>query len=173
MDIQDKDLENLRREQEAMVAISSGQPAPELNDYQESDRVKGKENKMARKVDSQAAKVPEAANEPLANAEISTEGGLKPVPVDGYEIYAEYISENLRYPVEESENKIEGSVKLRFIINKDSIPDKVRIVQSLSPDCDKEAGRLLREGPKWIPVYRDGELDEVEIEYNIYFQPEE
>jgi TonB family protein len=173
MDMQDKDLESLSHEQEAMVAKSSGQPAPELNDYQESDRVKGRENKMARKVDSQAAKVPEAANEPLANAEISAEGILKPVPVDGYEIYAEYISENQEYPAKAIELKIEGTVILRFIINKDSIPDKIRIVQSLSPGCDREARRLLREGPKWIPVYMDGDLNEFELEYNILFKLED
>ena len=173
MDIQDKDLEGLGHEQEAMKVKSMGQPAPELNDYQESDRDKGKENKMARQADSQNVNVPEAAYEPLANAEIESEDSLKLVPVDGYEIYAEYIKDNLKYPPEDLERKIEGSVKLRFIINKDSIPDEIRIVQSLSPNCDEEAKRLLMEGPKWIPVYKDVELHEIEMEYNIYFRLED
>jgi len=170
MGIQDEDLESLSREEEGMRVKSSGQPAPEMNDYQESDSDKRKENKLARQGDSQAAKVPEAAYEPLANAEIKAEGSLKPVPVEGFEIYTKYISENLKYPPEDLEKKNEGTVILGFIINKDSIPDKIRIVQSLSPDCDKEAKRLLREGPKWIPAYKDGELHEIEMEYNIYFQ---
>jgi hypothetical protein len=172
IDIQDYEIESVITEQQAERAKISGEQAPVLSDYLDSTRGKRKENKLARQAESQAAGIPEAADESLAYSKIDTEDILIPVPADGYKIYAEYISENLNYPAEELEKKIEGRVKLRFIINKDSIPDKIRIVQSLSPDCDKEAKRLLMEGPKWIPFYKDNELNEIELEYSIYFQVE-
>ncbi len=171
-DIQDNDLESVSFGEEAERAKIRNEPTPELSDYRDATESKKKENKQARKAERQAAEVYDAAGEPISNAEISIDGSLKSVPVDGYDMYAQYVSENLRYPPEESEKKIEGSVKLRFIINKDSIPDRIRVIQSLSPDCDKEAIRLLMEGPKWIPAYMDGKLHEIEMEYNIYFQLE-
>lgn len=173
IDIQDDEIEHLITEQEAERAKIPGEPAPVLSDYRDSTGGKRKESKKVRQAESQAARIPVAADESLAYSEIETEDILKPVPADGYESYAEYISKNLKYPPEEFEKKIEGKVKLRFIINKDSIPDRIRIVQSLSPDCDKEAKRLLIEGPKWIPLYMDGEFNEIDLEYSIYFQLDE
>jgi hypothetical protein len=172
IDIRSNEIENLNLEQEAEIAEISAEPAPVLSDFRDSTGGKRKENKLARQAERQVAAFPETEGEPKAYAESETEDILKPVPVDGYEMYTEYIRENLKYPSEELENKIHGSVKLRFIINKDSIPDKIRVIQSLSPGCDKEAKRLLLEGPKWIPVYMNGEFNESELEYVIYFQVE-
>ena len=172
-DIRENDPERLNLVEEAERAQISDEPTPALSDYRDATESKKNENKLARKAERQAAKVYDAAEEPISNAEISTADNMKPVPVGGYDMYAEYIGENLKYPAEDLENKVEGSVKLRFIINKDSIPDRIRVIQSLSADCDKEAIRLLREGPKWIPVYKDGEVQEIEMEYNIYFQLED
>lgn len=104
------------------------------------------------------------------DSDIEEEEFLKPVPVNGYKGLDEYIKDNINYPARERTEGIEGIVKLSFIINKDSIPEKIQVIQSLSPDCDKEAKRLLKEGPKWIPVYLNEELYDADQEYSIYFQ---
>jgi len=149
---------------------SDTEPSPELNDINQTSGRNGKESKLARRSDPPPAGVTKAAGAPTSQNETAVEEILKPVPVNGYEDYKEYIKDNLIHPEKEGIDGIEGMVKLRFIINKDSIPDKIQILQSLKPDCDKEAIRLLLEGPKWIPVYNNGELNEIEIEYSISFE---
>jgi hypothetical protein len=108
-----------------------------------------------------------------ASPAIGAEDELKPIPSTGYEAYSKYILENLQYPVFEIENNIEGIVELQFIINNDSIPSKFKIIQTLSENCDREAIRLLEEGPKWMPVFSEGQLKEVEVNYIISFELED
>lgn len=42
-----------------------------------------------------------------------------------------------------------GEVELSFEINKLGEPVNIRVEKSLCETCDKEAIRLVREGPKW------------------------
>jgi TonB family protein len=113
-----------------------------------------------------AAKVAAAAPEKYPENE------LQPVPVKGFKDYLKYIEENLQYPPRALADSIKGAVIVRFVINRDSIPEKFKIIQSLSNNCDREAIRLIEEGPKWIPVYSGNELNEVEVNYTITFDPE-
>lgn len=173
IDIGNNQLENSSFEQEAESPKISEEPTEALSDSHDATRSKRKENRLARQSDGQSVEIARTAAQPSPYSELTTDEIPTSVPVIGYENFAEYISKNLNYPAEELEKKIEGAVKLKFFINKDSIPDKIRIIQSLSPDCDKEAKRLLTEGPKWIPVYIDGALNETEQEYSIFFKVEE
>jgi len=144
--------------------------APVSNDIIQTSGRDRKNSKLARQSESQSSDAAKTAGAPSSISETAAEEILKPVPVNGYEDYSDYIKENIIYPKRARNDGIEGMVKLGFIINKDSIPDKVRVIQSLYPDCDKEAIRLLEEGPKWIPFNPNGELNEVELEYTISFQ---
>ncbi len=157
-------------EQESDQGRSDTEPSPELNDIDQTSERNRKESKLARRSEPAPVSVTKAAGAPTSLNEAAIEEILKPVPVNGYEDYSEYIKDNLIHPEKEGIDGIEGKVKLRFIINKDSIPDKIQILQSLEPDYDNEAIRLLLEGPKWIPVYNNGELNEIEVEYSISFE---
>lgn len=66
--------------------------------------------------------------------------------------YQKYIDENLVYPTEAKEANIEGSVKLIFTVNVDSTVTDFIVLQGLGYGCDEEAIRLVKEGPKWIPL---------------------
>ena len=112
-----------------------------------------------------------AAREMAAEAPVlPPEEALHPEPVMGFESYNNYIINNLQYPATAKEDHVEGQVEIGFIINNDSIPSQFKIVRSLTNDCDQEAIRLVREGPKWKPVYVDGQLRETEVYYTIYFR---
>ena len=161
--------EELEPESERNLAES----APVSNDFSQATGRSRKESKLARQSESQSTEPMSTATAPLSISEKSAEIILKPVPVNGYEDYSEYIEENLNYPERRGDKRIEGIVRLQFIINKDSLPDKIQVIQSLGPDFDKEAIRLLQEGPGWIPVYKNGDFVEVEVEYNISFYPDE
>jgi uncharacterized membrane-anchored protein YitT (DUF2179 family) len=46
-------------------------------------------------------------------------------------------------------NEIHGMVSLKFNIDKNGKPEKIKVAQSLSTDCDDQAIKLLKEGPSW------------------------
>jgi len=72
------------------------------------------------------------------------------------EALLKYIEKNLKYPAEAFKNKIQGRVIVRFVITKTGKVDNVFVVRSLSPECDKEAVRVIRSFPNWIPGKQNG-----------------
>jgi len=67
-----------------------------------------------------------------------------------------YIAKNLKYPVIAQENGIQGKVILRFVVSKTGVVDKIEVVRSLDPACDKEAVRVVRTLQRWIPGKQNG-----------------
>jgi len=68
-----------------------------------------------------------------------------------------YIGKNLRYPVIAQENGIQGRVVIRFVVSRTGEVEKAEVVRSLDSNCDKEALRVVRSLPKWIPGRQNGE----------------
>ncbi|MDD4967907.1 MAG: TonB family protein [Paludibacter sp.] len=66
------------------------------------------------------------------------------------------ISQNLKYPTIAQENGIQGMVIVRFLVEKDGSISRIEIVRSLDPACDKEAIRLIKLLPKFIPAKQNG-----------------
>lgn len=67
-----------------------------------------------------------------------------------------YIAKNLKYPVIAQENGIQGTVIVRFVVSKTGEVDKVEVLRSLDPACDKEAKRVVANLPRWIPGKQNG-----------------
>ncbi len=67
-----------------------------------------------------------------------------------------WLSENISYPVIAAENGVEGRVILGFVVGPDGSVTDVEIIRSLDPACDKEAIRVVKQMPKWIPGKQNG-----------------
>jgi TonB family C-terminal domain len=67
-----------------------------------------------------------------------------------------YIGKNLHYPVIAAENGISGKVTLRFVVGKTGKVEKVEVLRSLDPACDKEAVRVVKSLPDFIPGKQNG-----------------
>jgi protein TonB len=67
-----------------------------------------------------------------------------------------YIGKNLKYPVIAQENGIQGTVIVRFVVSKTGSVDKVEVLRSLDAACDREAIRVVRTLPNWIPGKQNG-----------------
>ena len=67
-----------------------------------------------------------------------------------------FIRDNLKYPVIAQENGIQGRVILRFVVSKTGTIDNVTVLRSLDPTCDKDAIRVVKSMPKWIPCKQNG-----------------
>jgi protein TonB len=67
-----------------------------------------------------------------------------------------YINKNIKYPVIAQENGVQGKVILRFVVSKSGTVDKVEVIRSLDPACDKEAVRVVKTLPRFIPGKQNG-----------------
>jgi len=67
-----------------------------------------------------------------------------------------FLSKNINYPREAIMNEIQGRVALRFTVTPDGSIENIEIQKSLYPICDREALRVVKKMPKWIPGKQDG-----------------
>ena len=67
-----------------------------------------------------------------------------------------YIAKNLKYPIIAQENGIQGKVILRFVVNAKGYVEDIKVLRSLDPCCDKEAVRVVKSLPQWIPGKQNG-----------------
>ena len=67
-----------------------------------------------------------------------------------------FIRDNLRYPTIAAENGVEGRVTVRFVVAKNGEITNVEVLRGLDPSCDKEAIRVVKSMPKWIPGKQNG-----------------
>ena len=90
----------------------------------------------------------------------------EPEPADGWNNYDTYLANNLNVP-ENYKNKQSagGEVELSFEVNQLGEPVNIKVVKSLCEVCDKEAIRLLKEGPKWKRKAKKGRRTTVTIPF--------
>ena len=76
-----------------------------------------------------------------------------------------YLSENVKYPVVAQENGVQGRVVVSFVVERDGHITDVKVVRSVDPSLDKEAARVVRSMPAWIPGKQNGSA--VRVKYNV------
>jgi|GEM_PF-3786563 hypothetical protein len=79
-------------------------------------------------------------------------------PADGWAAYQYYLLNNLRMPADALQSKLHGTVELSFLVSGDGKRSGYRVEKSLSPSCDREALRLLRDGPAWVIYHSEQPL---------------
>ncbi|GAB6120548.1 TonB family protein [Dysgonomonas termitidis] len=67
-----------------------------------------------------------------------------------------FINDNLKYPVVAQESGIQGRVTIRFVVTKTGAISDVTVIRGIDPSCDKEAVRVVKAMPKWIPGKQNG-----------------
>ena len=76
-----------------------------------------------------------------------------------------WISEHIKYPAVAEENGIQGRVVATFVVERDGSVTDVKVVRSIDPALDKEAIRVLKQMPKWIPGKQNGSA--VRVKYTV------
>ena len=67
-----------------------------------------------------------------------------------------FIADSLRYPSIACENRIEGRVVVQFVVDCEGNILNPLVVRSVDPLLDREAIRLVKLMPKWIPGRQNG-----------------
>lgn len=78
----------------------------------------------------------------------------EPEPADGWDYYDSYLVNNLNVPETFLRKRADqtasgGEVELSFEVNRHGEPINIKVEKSLCEQCDKEAIRLVKQGPKW------------------------
>lgn len=71
------------------------------------------------------------------------------------EMYS-FISKQLKYPVTAQESGIQGRVIVRFVVTSTGEISDVKVLRGIDPACDKEATRVVKMMPKWVPGKQNG-----------------
>jgi TonB family protein len=77
-------------------------------------------------------------------------------PNGGLPGFFKYLSENIHYPLLSKINKIEGEVKLTFVVDNDGTVTDVKIISAPAEDLAQEAKRVILAAPKWKPAMQNG-----------------
>lgn len=81
-----------------------------------------------------------------------------------------FLSSSIKYPAVAAENNIEGRVIVQFVVGKDGIVSKAKILRTADPSLDKEALRVIGLMGKWIPGKQNGKAVSVYYTLPITFK---
>ena len=77
----------------------------------------------------------------------------------------QFLSQNVKYPVEAHKAGVQGRVIANFVVEKDGSITEAKIVKSVSPELDAEALRVIGSMPNWMPGRQNGEP--VRVKYTV------
>ena len=82
-----------------------------------------------------------------------------------------HVQTNLKYPEEAKLKNVEGMVLVSFVVDKSGKLRDAKVIQALSPECDKEALRVVSSIPNWTPGMLSGNAVHVRMNIPIQFRP--
>ena len=68
-----------------------------------------------------------------------------------------YIATHIKYPTMAAENNIQGRAVVKFVVKKDGNVGEVVVLRGKDPDLDKEAVRVVKTLPRFIPGKMNGQ----------------
>ncbi len=142
--------------------IKVGEVAPEQKECMESEKPKSsaampEKNTIASNTNKERQPLPGVVEQ-------------APSFVGGTAALIEYIKDNLQYPTECYDKGIQGRVIVGFTVTKEGKLKDVRIVKSVDPLLDKEALRIVKRMPDWIPGKLSGEPVDVKFNLPVIFR---
>lgn len=82
----------------------------------------------------------------------------------------EYLSSHIKYPVVAEENGVQGRVIVTFVVERDGSITDVKVAKSVDPSLDKEAQRVVKSMPHWIPGKQNGSAVRVNFTVPVTFR---
>ncbi|MFC2111540.1 energy transducer TonB [Bacteroidota bacterium] len=83
---------------------------------------------------------------------------------------AKFIEKNLKYPQTAILKKVEGTVTVRFLVEKDGSISNISIIKGIGSGCDEETIRVIKLMPKWKPGTNKGEKVRVYLSMPVKFR---
>ena len=74
----------------------------------------------------------------------------------GEEALLQFLKDHIKYPLKAAKRKIQGRVKVEFLVDKTGKVRDVKVVESMDKELDKEAVRVCKLLPDFIPATVNG-----------------
>ena len=84
--------------------------------------------------------------------------------------FMKWLTRNLQYPAIARSRKVQGKVVAVFYVEKDGSITGIKVTQSLSPECDREALRVLNKMPNWEPGIQNDQPCRTKVSIPIVFK---
>ncbi len=90
---------------------------------------------------------------------------------NGADMFFEYIKKKVQYPDDARKDSLTGDVHVEFIVGVkgDIIPESIKVVKGLSPSCDAEAVRVIKDAPSWNAATSKAAAIEQKITFPVSF----
>ena len=139
---------------ETKVAIS-------IADVKGNDEANGKDIADLKQVVTQAEPEPEKVFDMVEQM---------PTFPGGQQELMSYLGKNIKYPTIAQENGTQGRVIIQFVVERDGSITDVRVARGVDPYLDKEAVRVVKSMPKWIPGKQNGKAVRVKFTVPVMFR---
>ena len=84
--------------------------------------------------------------------------------------FAKWVHGKLKYPKKAAANGISGRVLVGFTVTRSGKVADVKVLKGIDPDLDKEAVRVVKKSPKWVPGRAKGNAVDVSFSIPIVFK---
>ena len=81
-----------------------------------------------------------------------------------------YLATHVMYPAQAAEDGAQGKVVVSFVVGKDGSISKVKVIRGKHPALDREAVRVVKAMPKWIPGKMNGHPVNVSYMFPVDFK---
>jgi periplasmic protein TonB len=81
-----------------------------------------------------------------------------------------FLAENIQYPQQATENGIQGTVYVSFVVDSKGNVTDVKVLRGIGGGCDEEALRVVKMMPQWRPGKQNGKTVRVLFNMPIYFK---
>ena len=79
-----------------------------------------------------------------------------------------WLGQNISYPVDAQDKRIQGGVVTQFVVRADGSISDVAIIRGVAPSLDEEAIRVIKSMPTWTPGEHTGK--KVSVRYTLPVQ---
>lgn len=100
----------------------------------------------------------------------SSEVTMAPDILPSFKGLNKFLSDNLIYPNEARENRIEGKVAVNFVVDEEGKIIDTKFIHKVGFGCDEEAMRVIKLMPKWKPGLMNGKPVKVSFVQVITFK---
>ncbi|MFD1001720.1 energy transducer TonB [Ohtaekwangia kribbensis] len=114
--------------------------------------------------------VPTAVPAVVAPPQVLDIAEVMPAFEGGLEEMYKFIRKKIHYPAASRRIGVEGTVYVSFVVNREGKVVDVKTIRGISPDCDKEAERVVSMLPNWSPGMQNHNPVSVRMTVPIKFQ---
>lgn len=118
-------------------------------------QVKKEEVSQIPDIDDEIPDLPEEDDE-IAEEPIHVFVESMPEFPGGHKMFNKFVASNIIYPQTAQEIGIDGTVHIRFTVNKDGSITDVKVAKSVHPLLDNAAMEVIKSMPKWKPGKQSG-----------------